>query len=160
MAAMFAPIKGVWELAVFIIPYAIIGYDVLWGALRNIFHGQVFDEKFLMAIATIGAFAISDYKEACAVMLFYQVGEFFQSVAVGKSRKNIAALMDICPDFATVLRESGEEVVSPDEVAVGEIIIVRPGEKIPLDGVIVKGSTSVNTSALTGESIPQEKTAG
>jgi Cd2+/Zn2+-exporting ATPase len=133
---------------------------VLWGALRNIFHGQVFDEKFLMAIATIGAFAISDYKEACAVMLFYQVGEFFQSVAVGKSRKNIAALMDIRPDFATVLRESGEEIVSPDEVAVGEIIIVRPGEKIPLDGVIVKGSTSVNTSALTGESVPQEKTAG
>ncbi|MBQ7291167.1 MAG: cadmium-translocating P-type ATPase [Clostridia bacterium] len=158
--AMLAPTKGVFALALFLVPYAVIGYDVLWGALRNILHGQVFDEKFLMAIATVGAFAIGDYKEACAVMLFYQVGEFFQSVAVGKSRKNIAALMDICPDFAVVLRDGGEETVSPDEVAIGETIVVRPGEKIPLDGIILKGSTSVNTSALTGESVPQDKTVG
>ncbi|MBQ8404107.1 MAG: cadmium-translocating P-type ATPase [Clostridia bacterium] len=160
VAAMFVPAEGLLALAVFLVPYIIIGYDVLWGAFRNILRGQVFDEKFLMAIATIGAFVISEYKEACAVMLFYQVGEFFQSVAVGKSRKNIAALMDICPDFATVLREGGEETVSPDEVAIGETIIVRPGEKIPLDGAIVKGNTSVNTSALTGESVPQDKTVG
>ena len=158
--AMIAPTKGIFALALFLVPYAVIGYDVLWGALRNILHGQVFDEKFLMAIATVGAFAIGDYKEACAVMLFYQVGEFFQSVAVGKSRKNIAALMDICPDFAVVLRDGGEETVPPDEVAIGETIVVRPGEKIPLDGIILKGSTSVNTSALTGESVPQDKTVG
>ncbi|MBQ8862519.1 MAG: cadmium-translocating P-type ATPase [Clostridia bacterium] len=158
--AMLAPTKGIFVLALFLVPYAVIGYDVLWGALRNILHGQVFDEKFLMAIATVGAFAIGDYKEACAVMLFYQVGEFFQSVAVGKSRKNIAALMDICPDFAVVLRDGGEETVPPDEVAIGETIVVRPGEKIPLDGIILKGSTSVNTSALTGESVPQDKTVG
>ncbi len=160
VAAMFAPVDSIWALAIFLVPYIIIGYDVLWGALRNILHGQVFDEKFLMAIATLGAFAISEYNEACAVMLFYQVGEFFQSVAVGKSRKNIAALMDICPDFAVVLREGGEETVTPDEVAIGETIVVRPGEKIPLDGVILKGSTSVNTAALTGESLPQDKTVG
>ncbi len=160
IAAMLAPVEGMWALAVFLVPYIIIGYDVLWGALRNILHGQVFDEKFLMAIATVGAFAISEYNEACAVMLFYQVGELFQSVAVGKSRKNIAALMDICPDFAVVLREGGEETVTPDEVAIGETIVVRPGEKIPLDGVILKGSTSVNTAALTGESLPQDKAVG
>ncbi len=160
VAAIFVPVEGIWVLAVFLVPYIIIGYDVLWGALRNILHGQVFDEKFLMAIATLGAFAISEYNEACAVMLFYQVGEFFQSVAVGKSRKNIAALMDICPDFAVVLSEGGEETVTPDEVTIGETIVVRPGEKIPLDGVILKGSTSVNTAALTGESVPQDKAVG
>ncbi len=160
VAAILVPVEGIWSLTVFLVPYIIIGYDVLRGALRGILRGQVFDEKFLMAIATVGAFAISEYNEACAVMLFYQVGEFFQSVAVGKSRKNIAALMDICPDFAVVLREGGEETVTPDEVAIGETIIVRPGEKIPLDGVILKGSTSVNTAALTGESAPQDKAVG
>ena len=160
VAAMLVPVEGLWALAVFLVPYAVIGYDVLWSALRNILRGQVFDEKFLMAIATVGAFAISDYKEACAVMLFYQVGEFFQSIAVGKSRKSIAALMDIRPDVAVVLREGGEETVSPEEVAIGETIIVRPGEKIPLDGEIVAGDTAVNTAALTGESLPQDKTVG
>lgn len=160
IAAMFLPAEGVWALAAFLVPYAIIGYDVLWGALRNILRGQVFDEKFLMAIATVGAFAISDYKEACAVMLFYQVGEFFQSIAVGKSRKSIAALMDIRPDFAVVKRGGEELEVSPEEVAIGEVIVVRPGEKIPLDGEIVKGNTAVNTAALTGESLPQDKAEG
>ena len=159
-AAMLAPIDGIWALAVFLIPYFLIGYDVLWSALRNIFHGQIFDEKFLMSIATVGAFVISDYNEACAVMLFYQVGEFFQSIAVGRSRKSIAALMDIRPDYACVLRSGTEETVDPDEVGIGEIILVRPGEKIPLDGQIVKGSTSINTAALTGESLPQDKTVG
>lgn len=160
VAAMLVPAEGIWALAAFLVPYAVIGYDVLFGALRNILRGQVFDEKFLMAIATVGAFAISDYKEACAVMLFYQVGEFFQSVAVGKSRKSIAALMDIRPDYAVVLRGTEEETVSPEEVAIGETIVVRPGEKIPLDGEIISGSTAVNTSALTGESLPQDKAAG
>ena len=160
VAAMLVPAEGIWALAVFLVPYAVIGYDVLWGALRNILHGQVFDEKFLMSIATVGAFAISDYKEACAVMLFYQVGEFFQSVAVGKSRKSIAALMDIRPDFAVVKRDGEELEVFPEEVAIGETIVVRPGEKIPLDGVILSGNTAVNTAALTGESLPQDKAVG
>lgn len=160
IGVIFAPIDGIWKLVAFLVPYAVIGWDVLWGALRGIFRGQVFDEKFLMAIATVGAFAIGEYTEACAVMIFYQVGELFQSIAVGKSRKSIAALMDICPDFATVKRGGEEVTVSPDEVEIGEIIVVRPGEKIPLDGEIVSGATAVNTSALTGESLPQDKTAG
>lgn len=160
IGVIFAPIDGIWKLVAFLVPYAVIGWDVLWGALRGIFRGQVFDEKFLMAIATVGAFAIGEYTEACAVMIFYQVGELFQSIAVGKSRKSIAALMDICPDFAAVKRGGEEVTVSPDEVEIGEIIVVRPGEKIPLDGEIVSGATAVNTSALTGESLPQDKTAG
>ena len=160
VAAMLLPAEGLLALAVFLVPYVIIGYDVLWGALRNILRGQVFDEKFLMAIATVGAFLIRDYKEACAVMLFYQVGEFFQSIAVGKSRRSIAALMDIRPDYAVVKRGGEELEVSPEEVAIGETIIVRPGEKIPLDGEIIFGSTAVNTAALTGESLPQDKAEG
>ena len=160
ISAMLIPAEGIWSLAAFLVPYAVIGYDVLWGALRKIFRGQMFDEQFLMAIATVGAFAINEYTEACAVMLFYQVGELFQSIAVGKSRRSIAALMDIRPDFATVIRDGAEQTVSPEEVAVGEIIVVRPGEKIPLDGVIVSGSTSVNTSSLTGESLPSDKAKG
>ena len=160
IGVIFAPIDGIWKLVAFLVPYAVIGWDVLWGALRGIFRGQVFDEKFLMAIATVGAFAIGEYTEACAVMIFYQVGELFQSIAVGKSRKSIAALMDICPDFAAVKRGGEEVTVSPDEVEIGEIIVVRPGEKIPLDGEIVSGATAVNTSALTGESLPQDKAAG
>lgn len=160
ICVIFAPIEGYLKLAAFLVPYAIIGYDVLWGAVRGIFRGQVFDEKFLMALATVGAFAIGEYTEACAVMLFYQVGELFQSIAVGKSRRSIAALMDIRPDFAVVEREGEEVTVSPEEVEIGETIIVRPGEKIPLDGEIVSGATSVDTAALTGESLPQDKAAG
>ena len=157
-AAVWAlPLKGYGRLLVFIVPYVVIGYDVLWSALRNILHGQIFDENFLMALATIGAFAIGEYPEAVAVMLFYQVGELFQGLAVGKSRRSIAMLMDIRPESATVLRDGVEETVSPDSVSVGETIIIRPGEKIPLDGVITEGATTVDASALTGESIPQDK---
>jgi Cd2+/Zn2+-exporting ATPase len=160
LAAIFAPLDGVWKLAAFLVPYAVIGYDVLFGALSGIFRGQVFDEKFLMALATVGAFAIGEYTEACAVMIFYQTGELFQSIAVGKSRRSIAALMDIRPDFAVVKRDGGEVTVSPEEVELGEVIVVRPGEKIALDGEIVSGATSVNTAALTGESLPQDKAVG
>lgn len=151
------PLDNVWKLLMFIVPYAVIGYDVLWSAARNIAHGQIFDEQFLMAIATIGALCIAEYPEAVTVMLFYQVGELFQNIAVGKSRKSIAALMDIRPDYAVVIRNGEEVTVSPEEVAVNEIIVVKPGEKIPLDGEIIEGATSVNTSALTGESLPCDK---
>lgn len=156
----FIPVDGIYRLLLFIVPYLVIGYDVLWSALRNIFHGQIFDEKFLMAIATIGAFATGEYPEASAVMIFYQIGELFQGIAVGKSRKSIAALMDIRPDFANVIRDGKENNVSPEDVLIGETIIVRPGEKIPLDGEIVDGETSVNTAALTGESLPVDKRKG
>ena len=141
-------------LIIFAIPYVIAGYDVLRSAFINIIHGRIFDEKFLMMVATLGAFGTGEYPEASAVMLFYQVGELFQSIAVGRSRKSIAKLMDIRPDYAVVIRDGNEENVSPDEVLVGETIIIRPGEKIPLDGVIVEGTSSVNTAALTGESAP------
>lgn len=154
------PIEGVWKFLAFSVPYLVIGYDVLWGAVRNIIHGQVFDEQFLMAIATLGAFAIEDYPEAAAVMLFYQVGELFQSIAVGKSRKSISALMDICPEYAVVLRDGEEVTIPPEEVGIGEVLIIKPGEKIPLDGEITEGSTTVNTAALTGESLPVDKTVG
>ena len=160
LVAALLPVEGLWKALAFVVPYLVIGWDVLWSALRNIAHGQVFDEKFLMAIATLGAFAIGEYPEAAAVMLFYQIGEFFQSVAVGRSRKSIAALMDIRPDYANVLRDGGEQQVDPEEVAVGETILVKPGEKIPLDGVILEGSSSINTAALTGESLPVDKTVG
>ncbi|MGI6270362.1 MAG: heavy metal translocating P-type ATPase [Candidatus Howiella sp.] len=160
VAAWLLPVEGIWRLATFSIPYLVIGYDVLWSAVRNILRGQVFDEKFLMAIATLGAFVIGEYPEAAAVMLFYQVGELFQSLAVGKSRRSIAALMDIRPDYAVVLRDGGEEKVSPEAVRPGESIVVRPGEKIPLDGVITQGRTTVNTAALTGESLPVDREAG
>ena len=148
--------EPVWFIALpmFLIPYIVIGYDVIKGAAVNIIHGQVFDEKFLMAIATIGAFATGDYAEAVAVMLFYQVGELFQRIAVGRSRKSIAGLMDIRPDYANLVDGDEEKMVSPDEVAVGSVIIIKPGEKIPLDGVIIDGNTTVNTAALTGESAP------
>ena len=139
----------------FVISYVIIGYDIVLKAIRNIFKGKVFDETFLMTIATIGAFFIGEFPEACAVMLFYQVGELFQSYAVDKSRKSIASLMDIRPDYANVYREEIEKV-SPDEVNVGEIILVKPGEKIPLDGVITSGNSTLNTKALTGEVIPKK----
>lgn len=142
-------------LAYYLLPYLIIGYDVLLDAAKNIRKGQIFDEQFLMAIATIGAFAIGDYAEGVAVMLFYQVGEMFQTMAVGKSRRSIASLMDIRPDYAIVLRDGAELRVAPEDVTPGELILVKPGEKIPLDGIVVSGNSSINTAALTGESLPQ-----
>ena len=159
-AAALLPLEGLPRALAFAVPYLIIGWDVLWSAARNIAHGQVFDEKFLMALATLGAFAIREYPEAAAVMLFYQIGEWFQSVAVGRSRKSIAALMDIRPDSATVLRGGEEIQLDPEEVSVGETILVRPGERIPLDGVVLEGCGSVDTAALTGESVPLEVSAG
>lgn len=158
--ALFLPLKGWWKLAVFLIPYGVIGYDVLWRAICNILRGQVFDEQFLMALATVGAFFTGEFPEAVMVMFFYQVGELFQSIAVGRSRKSIAALMDIRPDSAVVVRDGEEIEVFPDEVAVGETIVIRPGEKIPLDGVITEGQTTVDTAALTGESLPRDCSAG
>ena len=132
-------------LLLYLVPYLLVGYDVLWGALRNIARGKVFDEQFLMSAATIGAFALGEYPEGVAVMLFYQLGEFFQTLAVGKSRRSIAALMDIRPDSATVLRDGKEVTVEPEDVEVGEILVIRPGEKIPLDGVIVEGRARSTT---------------
>lgn len=154
------PLTGIWRFIVFVVPYLISGYDVLLSAARSILRGQVFNEKFLMSIATIGAFSIGEYAEAAGVMIFYQIGELFQSIAVGKSRKSIAQLMDIRPDYAVVVRNGVETTVDPSEVALGETIVVRPGERIPLDGEITDGKTSVNTSALTGESLPVDKCAG
>lgn len=154
------PVEDKIKAVLFLLPYLIVGWDVLWSAVRNIVHGQVFDENFLMSLATVGAYALGDYVEAAAVMLFYQVGELFQSIAVGKSRKSIAALMDIRPDSATVLRNGEELKVSPEEVEKGETVIVRAGEKIPLDGIVLEGETSVNTAALTGESLPRDVSAG
>ncbi len=149
-------INWILPTTLYLFIYIFIAYDVLWRAIRNILHGQVFDENFLMCIATIGAFAIRSFDEAVAVILFYQVGEFFQSYAVGKSRKSIASLMDIRPDFANVLREGVIFTIDPEEVELDEIIIVQPGEKIPLDGKIIKGSSTLDTKALTGESLPRE----
>ena len=160
IVAALLPIEGLWRGLLFAVPYLIVGYDVLWGAMRNILHGQVFDEKFLMAVATLGAFAIQEYPEAAAVMLFYQIGEWFQGIAVGRSRRSIAALMDIAPESAVVLRDGQEEEVAPDEVQVGELFLVRPGEKIPLDGTVIEGRSTVNTAALTGESLPAEVAEG
>ena len=147
-------------LALFAVPYLVCGYDVLLKAGRNIAHGHVFDENFLMAIATLGAFAVAEYPEATFVMLFYQVGELFQSIAVGRSRRAISDLMDICPETARVIRDGEVIEVSPDEVTAGEIVEVRPGDKIPIDGVVVEGASSVNTAALTGESIPRDVIEG
>lgn len=154
------PEESLWFLPVFLIPYAVIGWDVVKSAVVHIFHGQVFDEKFLMTLATVGALALGEYGEAVAVMLLFQVGELIQSLAVGKSRKNIASLMDIRPDRAVVLRDGEEKSVSPEEVTVGEIVVVRPGEKIPLDGTLISGSCSVDTSSLTGESVPRQVKEG
>ena len=154
------PLSGVFRLFYFATVYAVVGWDVLWRAARNIAHGQVFDENFLMALATIGAFVLGEFPEAVEVMLFYQIGELFQSYAVGKSRQSITALMDIRPDYANIERDGALEQVDPDEVAVGDIIVIKAGEKIPLDGVIIEGSSSLDTAALTGESLPREVTAG
>lgn len=165
IALNFVPARGVLRFGLYLIPYLIIGYDILRKAWKGILNRQVFDENFLMAVATLGAIAVAiydngDYTEAIAVMLFYQIGEFFQSYAVGKSRKNISALMDIRPDYANVEKDGELVRVDPDEVEVGTVIIVQPGEKVPIDGVIIEGSSTLNTSALTGESMPREALAG
>ena len=144
----------------YLVPYLVIGWDILWKAVRNIGHGQVFDENFLMCVATVGALVLGEYSEAVGVMLFYQVGELFQSYAVGKSRRSIAQLMDIRPDVANVERDGQILEVDPEEVAVGETIVVRPGEKVPLDGVVIEGASSLNTAALTGESAPRDVAVG
>ena len=155
------PVKGYLRFGMFMIPYLVIGYDILRKAVKGIMNRQVFDENFLMAVATIGAIALGDYTEGVAVMIFYQIGELFQSYAVGKSRRNISELMDIRPDYANIRTESGElEQVDPDEVEIGSIIVVQPGEKVPIDGIIVEVKRSLNTSALTGESLPRDAAAG
>lgn len=152
---------NVWIAAVlYMVPYFVIGYDILKKAWKGILKRQVFDENFLMAVATVGAIALGEFREGVAVMLFYQIGELFQSVAVGKSRKNIAALMDIRPDYANIVVDGEIEKVDPDEVEIGTIIVVNPGEKVPIDGIIIEGNTSLNTSALTGESVPRDAACG
>lgn len=158
----FLKVEVAWwiQLLCYLVPYLIIGYDVLLTAFKNILHGRVFDEMFLMTIATIGAFFVQEYPETVAVMLFYQIGELFQGIAVGKSRKSITSLMKLRPDVAVVLRNGEEIQVSPEEVEVGEIVVVRPGEKIPLDGEVIEGNTSIDTSALTGESCPRDVLVG
>ncbi len=166
VALQFLPITGIPRFALYLAAYFVIGYDILKKAGKGILNGRVFDENFLMAIATIGAFALAiyeksgDYNEAIAVMLFYQIGELFQSYAIGKSRKNISALMDIRPDYANIEVDGKLEKVDPDEVAVGSVIVVQPGEKVPLDGVIIDGASTLNTSALTGESLPRDAKTG
>ncbi len=156
LICLFIPVEGPWRAAVFAVPYLLCGWRVLKEAATNIAHGEVFDENFLMAVASLGAMAIGEFPEAVAVMLFYQVGELFQSYAVGKSRASIAELMDIRPDYANVERNGQTVRVDPDAVQVGDIFVVKPGERIPLDGYVVEGKSSVNTSALTGESLPRE----
>ena len=166
VALQFLPITGIPRFALYLAAYLVIGYDILKKAGKGILNGRVFDENFLMAIATVGAFALAiyeksgDYNEAIAVMLFYQIGELFQSYAVGKSRRNISALMDIRPDYANIEVDGKLEKVDPDEVSVGSIIVVQPGEKVPLDGVIIDGASTLNTSALTGESLPRDAKTG
>lgn len=166
IALNFIPVTGAVRFICYLIPYLVIGYDILIKALKGIKNRQVFDESFLMAVATIGAIALAlyeksgDYTEAIAVMLFYQIGELFQSYAVGKSRRNISDLMDIRPDYANIEKDGKLEKIDPDEVEIGDVIIVQPGEKVPIDGIIVEGNSSLNTSALTGESIPRDAKAG
>lgn len=161
VALSLLPVDGWLKFVLFMIPYLVIGHDILLKAWKGILNRQVFDENFLMAVATIGAILLGDYKEGVAVMLFYQIGELFQSYAVGKSRRNISELMDIRPDYANIEKEDGTlEQVDPDEVEIGSVIVVQPGEKVPIDGVIEEGRTSLNTSALTGESLPREAGVG
>ncbi len=156
----FLPVNGYLRFGLYMIPYLVIGHDILRKAWKGILNKQVFDENFLMAVATVGAILLGEYTEGVAVMLFYQIGELFQSYAVGKSRRNISELMDIRPDYANIEGENGLEKVDPDEVEIGSIIVVQPGEKVPIDGVIVEGEASLNTSALTGESLPREAKTG
>ncbi len=155
-----SPLTGWLEGVLYLIPYFIVGYDILLKAVKGIFRGQVFDENFLMAVATVGAMALGDWREGCAVMVFYQIGELFQSYAVGKSRRSISDLMDIRPDYANIETDGALEKVDPDDVAVGTIIVVQPGERIPIDGVVTEGEATVNTSALTGESLPRQVKTG
>lgn len=150
------PIDGYVRFGLFMIPYLVIGYDILQKAFKGIRNKQVFDENFLMAVATVGAILLGDYSEGVAVMLFYQIGELFQSYAVGKSRRNISELMDIRPDYANIEVDGKLEQVDPDEVEIGTVIVVQPGEKVPIDGVIIDGVSILNTSALTGESLPRD----
>ena len=156
IALQFVPVEGYVRFGLYMIPYLVIGYDILKKAGKGILNRQIFDENFLMAVATIGAIALGDYKEGTAVMLFYQIGELFQSHAVGKSRRNISDLMDIRPDYANVEKDGELEQIDPDEIEIGTVIVVQPGEKVPIDGVVVEGTSSLNTSALTGESVPRE----
>ena len=165
VALHFVPVTGLVRFALYMVPYFIVGYDILWKAVLGIWNRQVFDENFLMAVATVGAIVIGltdsgDYTEAIAVMLFYQIGELFQSYAVGRSRKNISELMDIRPDYANIEVDGQLEQVDPDEVEVGSIIIVQPGEKVPIDGIVAEGRSTLNTAALTGESLPREVEEG
>ncbi len=155
-----SPLTGWLEGVLYLIPYFIVGYDILLKAVKGIFRGQVFDENFLMAVATVGAMALGDWREGCAVMVFYQIGELFQSYAVGKSRRSISDLMDIRPDYANIESGGALEKVDPEDVAVGAVIVVQPGERIPIDGVVTEGEAAVNTSALTGESLPRQVKAG
>ena len=164
IAVAVSPITGYLRLALFLIPYFIVGYDILLKAAKGFTNGRIFDENLLMTVATLGAIAIAlydntgDYTEAVAVMLFYQIGEWFQGYAVGKSRKNISELMDIRPDYANIEKDGQLVKVDPDEVQIGDIIVVQPGEKVPIDGVVIEGESSLNTSALTGESLPRSVT--
>lgn len=159
--ALVIPFENIWiNRGIYIISYVIAGYKIVLKAIRNIFRGKVFDENFLMALATIGAFAIGEFPEAVAVMLFYQVGELFQSYAVDKSRKSIASLMDIRPDYANVKRDNKLIKISPDDVKIGEEIVIKPGEKVPLDGIVTEGKSSLDTKALTGESMPRDVKIG
>lgn len=158
--SLLLPAEGLLRLAVFLVPYAAVGWDVLWKAARNIMHGQVFDENFLMCVATVGALLIGEYPEAVAVMLFYQIGELFQNVAVSRSRQSISELMDIRPDYAIIEKEGRLVQVDPDEVAVGNIMIVKPGERVPLDGTVLEGASALDTAALTGESLPRDVGVG
>ena len=166
VALAFAPVDGAARFIAYAVPYLLVGYDILWKALKGIKNRQVFDENFLMAVATVGAIVLAvysgsgDYTEAVAVMLFYQIGELFQSYAVGKSRRNISELMDIRPDYANIERDGQLEQVDPDEVEIGSIIVVQPGEKVPIDGVVTEGMSNLNTSALTGESLPRDVAPG
>ncbi len=157
---VLAALPGILTLFIYLSVYALIGYDIVWKALRNISHGQIFDENFLMMVATVGAFGVKEYSEAVAVMLFYQVGELFQSYAVGKSRQSIAAMMDICPQYANIEEDGNLVQVDPDDVEIGTVIVVKPGERIPLDGVVVEGTSMVDTAALTGESVPRKAQVG
>ena len=160
VAFSLIPMKGYVKFVLFMIPYLVIGYDILKKAGKGILNRQMFDENFLMAVATIGAILLGDYKEGVAVMLFYQIGELFQSYAVGKSRRNISELMDIRPDYANIEQDGKLEQVDPDEVEIGSVIVVQPGEKVPIDGIVAEGASTLNTSALTGESVPQDVHCG
>lgn len=160
LPVLWIPMNETGKFIGFLVCYAVIGWDIIWKAISNILHGQVSDENFLMTVATVGAMCLGDYKEGVAVMLFYQVGELFQSYAVSRSRRSIAGLMDIRPDYANVVREGKETRVDPDEVLVGDVILVKPGERVPLDGTVMEGNSTLDTSALTGESMPREIGAG